>query len=217
MLSKKRQSSAFKKQSLIAYSNPNSLISDQFRTIRTNIQFLMKEKKNYLLLITSAEQGTGKSMIAANLATSIAQKQRVLLIDANLRSPFIHTIFKLSNKVGLTDVLERTADLVEAIYQPAIGQLEILTSGKPSYNPAELLGSDTMIRLMQIIVNRYDVVIIDSPSVLDFTETRLMANRCHGVVLVLKQGKIKPQQLIEAKNILDLAHAKLVGTIINEK
>lgn len=74
-----------------------------------------------------------------------------------------------------------------------------------------------MIRLMQIIVNRYDVVIIDSPSVLDFTETRLMANRCHGVVLVLKQGKIKPQQLIEAKNILDLAHAKLVGTIINEK
>ena len=217
-LSKRKNATTLKKRNLVTYSYPDSLISDQFRTIRTNIQFLSKERKNRIFLLTSTGLREGKSTVTANLAISMAQqKERVLLIDANLREPIIHTIFKIPNGVGLTNLLMEQATLEEMVFKTEIGNLAILTSGSTSTNPAELLGNDRMSELMDEVANSYDIVLIDSPSVLHFTETRVLANQCDGVVLILNRGKTKPEKAIEAKRILELANAKLVGAIVNER
>ncbi|WP_245976678.1 CpsD/CapB family tyrosine-protein kinase [Oceanobacillus arenosus] len=214
----KRKSVDNRKIHLITYSNADSVISDQFRTIRTNIKFLMDEKKNSVFLITSPGVGEGKSTTAANLAVSIAQqKDSVLLIDANLREPVIQDIFQISNETGLTNVLEGSAILDQAISRTDIKNLDVLTSGTSVLNPTEILGSDVMMNLLNEASTRYNVVLIDSPTILSSTETRVLANQCEGVVLVLEHGKTELENAIESKRILELAHANLLGVIINDK
>ena len=214
ILNRRKQS----KSILVTYSNSDSYISDQFRTIRTNIKFLPTDRKNRIFLITSSGKGEGKSTIAANLAVSIAQQnEKVLLIDTNIREPMIHDIFNIPNRVGLTDILTKQATFSEVFYPTGIGDLDIVTSGSTLYNPSELLGNETMTDLLNGVVTDYNVVLIDSPNVLDSTETRVLANQCDGVVLVLQRGKTEVEKVYDARRILELAHAKLVGAIINEK
>jgi capsular exopolysaccharide synthesis family protein len=213
----KRHQKTLKKRNLVTLSHPDSILSDQFRTIRTNINFLTDDKKKRSFLITSTDNGEGKSTISANLAVSMAQqKEKVLLIDANLRESTIHTIFKIKNDVGLTNVLTNQVSLEEAVYQTEIGNLDILTSGTISFNPVELLANEKVKKLLNMIVNSYDIVLIDSPSILEFTESRVLANHCCGVVLVIHRGKTEIEKTIEARRVLDLAHGKLVGAIMNE-
>ncbi|PAV31561.1 tyrosine protein kinase [Virgibacillus profundi] len=218
-LNKKSHGHALKKRHLVTYSNPDSIISDQFRTIRTNITFLTAENQNKVILVTSPGKREGKSTTTANLAVSMAgQKERVLLIDASIREPAIHRIFKVQNETGLTDVLTYKATLEEVICKPGIGKLDILPSGSTSsHNPAELLGSDTMENLLTEVTKEYDIVLIDSPTVLKSTETRVLANQCDGVVLVVSRGKTSIEKAVEARKILALSKSKLVGTIMNEK
>lgn len=206
------------KRNLITYSNSDSIISDQFRMIRANIKFLPGERKNRIFLITSSGKGDGKSTITANLAVSMAQQnEKLLLIDTNLREPVIHDIFNIPNRVGLTDVLTKKATFDEVIYKTGIGKLDILTSGSTLFNPTELLGNEIMTSLMNAVTNIYSVVLIDSPTVLESTEARVLANQCDGVVLVLNRKKTTLEKTAEARRVLELAHAKLVGAIIIEK
>ncbi|MGP4106355.1 CpsD/CapB family tyrosine-protein kinase [Virgibacillus sp. L01] len=217
MLNKRTQTAKLKKQNLITYTSSNSIISDQFRTIRTNIKFLTEEKEKKTFLITSPESGEGKTTLIANLAVSMAQhKEKVLLIDANLRDPNIHNVFKTSNEIGLTDVLIGKILLEEATYIPGIGKLKVLTSGSTLVNPAELLGNEMMTDLLKKVKNEYDMVLIDSPTVLGSTETRILANLLDGVVLILQRGKTGMEKAIEARRVLDLAHAEIVGVIVNK-
>ncbi|PEJ58468.1 tyrosine protein kinase [Bacillus sp. AFS002410] len=217
MIFKKRYKKNLKKRFLVTFTHPDSMISDQFRMIRTNINFLTEEKKKRNILITSTENGEGKSTITANLAVSMAQqKERVLLIDANLRDSNIHKIFKIENNTGLTNVLTKQISLEEAVIQSGIGNLDILTSGSVSFNPVEILANENVKDLLKILVNTYDIVLVDSPSILEFTESRVLANHCDGVVLVVNRGRTETDNIIEARRVLDLANGNLVGAIINE-
>ena len=207
-----------KKRNLITLSNSNSIVSDQFRTIRTNMRFLSKEKEERVFLITSPGVGEGKSTMTANLAVSLAQqKEKVLLVDANLRSPIIDQIFKIPNEVGLTDILSYKKTFQEAVHDSKIGKLEILTSGYPTSNPAELLGNEILKELLEDFGKTYDFVLVDSPSVLTSTETRMLANICDGIILVLTKGKTDLENAAKARRVLELAHANLLGAIINKK
>ncbi|MBS4198394.1 CpsD/CapB family tyrosine-protein kinase [Bacillus sp. FJAT-49732] len=217
-LNKKRRIVSNKKRNLITFANPDSIISEQYRTIRTNLYFLNVDKKNKTLLITSPGKLDGKSTTAANLAISMAQQQeRVLLIDGNLRNPNIHNIFKTSNAIGLTDVLTGTTSFEEAVYSSTIERLDILTSGMIPSNPVELLASKNMQLLMQKIKTMYDTILIDSTSILEVTDTKIIANICDGVVLVIKQNKTNIESAVETKKVLDYAKAKIVGIILNNK
>ncbi|WP_077623701.1 CpsD/CapB family tyrosine-protein kinase [Sediminibacillus massiliensis] len=212
------KSKKLKKRNLVTYANADSLISDQFRTVRANIQFLTVDGKKRTFLMTSSVSGEGKSVTTANLAVSMAQqKERVLLIDANLRKPIIHEIFKISQDCGLTNVLMKNAALDRAIKKTGIGKLDILPCGNSVNNPAELLTSDWMSSILRQVSESYDIVLIDAPDVLHTTETRVLANYCDGVVLVLTKGKTTLEKAIKARKVLELAHAELVGAIINEK
>jgi capsular exopolysaccharide synthesis family protein len=205
-----------RKRHLVTYSQPESLISEQFREIRTNMKFI-NNSDNKIFLITSPQNGEGKSTTLSNLAVSIAkQKEKILIIDANLREPLLHTIFKIPNEIGLTNVLTGNAAFEKAIYKTEISGLEVLTSGSTSFNPAELLETKRMKELLKSISENYDIVLIDAPSILKSTETRVLANQCDGVVLVLNRGKTEIEKAIESKKILELAQAKIVGAILNE-
>lgn len=202
----------------MTYSNPDSMISDQFRAIRTNIKFITEKKKNRLFIITSPSGGEGKSTTTANLAVSMAQqKEKILLIDANLRDPIIHDIFKIPNHLGLTGILTGKVCLDNAIQPTEIGNLEVLTSGAALFNPAELLGNEQMTSLLKTVADMYDIVLIDSPPILDSTEARILANQCDGVILVVNRGKTELEKLVESRRVLELAHSRLVGAIMNEK
>ncbi|MFP7735330.1 CpsD/CapB family tyrosine-protein kinase [Priestia aryabhattai] len=215
---KKSQGKALKKLILLTHSHPNSIVSDQFRTIRANLHFLTKEKTCKLILITSPETGEGKSTTAANLAVSMAQqKERILLIDANLRDPAIPDIFNIPNNGGLTDILIDEESFEEVVHQNRIENLDILTSGSVLSHFVELLGNQKMKNLLTTLSAFYDTILIDAPSVLTSPETRVLSTYCEGVILILKRGKTKIEKIEEAKRVLDIAEAKLVGVVMNEK
>ncbi|SHR98654.1 lipopolysaccharide biosynthesis [Mycobacteroides abscessus subsp. abscessus] len=217
VFSRRKELTKIKKRNLITYSNPESIISEQFRTIRTNIHFLNEDEKNNLLVVSSPGQSEGKSTIIANTAISIAQqKEKVLLIDGNLRNPAIHQLFKVTNEVGLTDVLSEKTPLCEAITKCNINNLDLLTSGPIPMDPAELLESDKMKELLSHIKPLYDLILVDSPSVLEVTDTKVLANLCDGVILVVQKAKTKLEAAQESKKVLEFAKAPLVGVIVNQ-
>ena len=206
-----------KKRTLITYSHPESKISEQFRTIQTNIKFSTAQQKNQIFLITSPGDSEGKSTTSANLAVSMAQqKAKVLLIDANIRKPSLHSFFKLSNSTGLTDVLTGKVSFFEAIQHTGIGRLDLLVSGVFKYNPVELLGSHMFQEVLNIALKSYNTILIDSHSLLEVTDTKLFANQCDGVILVVQSGKTKLEKAAEAKKVLEFAKAKIIGVVMNE-
>ncbi|MDE5413778.1 CpsD/CapB family tyrosine-protein kinase [Alkalihalobacterium chitinilyticum] len=207
-----------KKRNLITYTNPESIITEEFRAIRTNIQFTSEEQNCKAILMTSPSTEEGKSTTVANLAVSLAQqKDKVLIIDANLRSPRIHSIFKLNNSIGLSSVLTNRKKFEEAIKETNIGKLEVLSSGPIPENPAELLGSNSFSNLLDLASQMFDFILIDSPAVLEYSDTKILANQCKNVILVVRHGKSNIEKAIEAKKVLKIAKAELVGAIINEK
>lgn len=215
--SRRKTSSSNNRRNLIAYSNPDSFIAEQFRTLRTNVQFLMGKEENPILLITSPTKGEGKSNTAANIAVSIAQqKERVLVIDANLREPALHSIFKISNENGLTDVLTERITFEDAVFRTEIGRLEVLTSGVIPHNPTELLGSEKLGQLFQQVKKLYDFIVVDSSGVLDLADTKVLANKCDGVILVVNECLTQSEDAIETKKALELAKARLIGLVVNE-
>ncbi|MFJ7728178.1 CpsD/CapB family tyrosine-protein kinase [Neobacillus sp. NPDC097160] len=216
-ISKVKDSAVTKKRPLVAYTHPESIISEQYRMIQANIKFAMIDKRSRTFLITSPSKGEGKSTTAANLAISMSQqKEKVLIIDANLRNPELHSIFKIQNSVGLTDILIGRTSFYDAIHNTEVGRLDVLTSGPIPMNPGELLSSPLLHETLAASLKSYDLVLIDSHSVLELTDTKLLANQCDGVVLVIQKGKTMIDKAIEAKKVLEFAKATLIGVVIND-
>src|SRR5699024_8494107 len=135
-------------------------IAEQFRTIRTNINFSMVDRNLKTISITSAGPGAGKSTISANLAVTFAQEgKRVLLVDADLRKPTVHKTFRIPNKDGLTTLLtDREIEITDIVHHTDTDNLYVITSGVIPPNPAELLGSNRMKQLMIELEKKFDLV-----------------------------------------------------------
>ncbi|MEI4801752.1 CpsD/CapB family tyrosine-protein kinase [Bacillus sp. NPDC077411] len=207
-----------KNESLVTHTVPNSKVAEEYRTIRTNLQFSSVNSKDKTIVITSPRFGEGKSTVAANLAVSIAQQgEKVLLIDADLRKPAIHEIFQLENTIGLTNVLSGEKVMEGAVKKTGIGRLHVLTSGPVPFNPAELLSSVVMETLIQKVMEQYDIILIDSPPILEVADTSILADRCDGALLVINYNHTMNEDAIEAKRILSFTKGKLVGAILNNK
>lgn len=206
------------KRKLISALDPKSPITEQYRTIRTNIQFASIDKELKMLMVTSAGPGDGKSTTAANLAVTIAQQgKRVLLVDADLRKPTVHYTFNLTNTFGLTSVLTRQMTLEEAFVESSIQGLSILPSGPIPPNPAELLGSVSMETFLKNAKEMFDQVIFDTPPVLAVTDAQILANKCDGVILVVSSGKTEIEEATKAKEMLIASQGKLLGAVLNNK
>jgi protein-tyrosine kinase len=205
-------------RNLIAADDPKSPISEQYRTIRTNIQFSFIDQTMRSLMITSAGPEEGKSTTVANLAVAFAQQgKKVLLIDADLRKPTVHYTFHLNNYIGLTNVLTNSVNLLSACQETRVGNLFVLTSGPIPPNPAELLGSKAMEICLQEAYTHFDLVIFDTPPVLAVTDAQILSNQCDGTILVIASGKTEVDASVKAKELLLAANAKLLGVVLNQK
>ncbi|MGL4990057.1 MAG: CpsD/CapB family tyrosine-protein kinase [Sarcina sp.] len=200
----------------VVEKQPKSIVSETYRTLRTNIQYSSFDEELKTLVITSSKPQEGKSLTAGNLALSLAQdNKKVILVDCDLRKPSIHKNFSLSNKDGLTEVILGRKDVDEVVteYKP---MLHILTAGKVPPNPSEMLGSETMKILIEDLKERYDYVIIDTPPVLAVTDSQILSTIADGVLFVVRAGHTKKEQVIHAKNELDKVKAPLIGTVLND-
>lgn len=205
-------------RSLISMTTPKSPIAEQFRTVRTNIQFSSVDKELQTVIVTSSGPAEGKSTTTANLAVVFAQQgKRVLLIDADLRKPTVHYTFRAENHIGLSNVLTRQTSLGEAVTTTAQDKLWVLPSGPIPPNPSELLGSKGMKNLLEQVKDEYDVVILDTPPVLAVTDAQVLANLADGVVLVVSSGKTETDAAKKAKELLESAKAKILGVVLNNK
>jgi capsular exopolysaccharide synthesis family protein len=203
---------------LIAKVNPKSPVSEQYRTIRTNIQFASVDQEYRSIMVTSGGPGEGKSTTAANLAIVFAQQGKtVLLVDADMRKPTVHYTFNFANTTGLTNVLTRQVELKEAVNDSGVDKLHILSSGPIPPNPAELLSSRAMEQFFKDAYEEYDLIIFDTPPVLAVTDGQIMANLCEGTILVVSSGKTEMEAANKAKELLTSAKGKLLGTVLNNK
>ncbi|AUJ60297.1 MULTISPECIES: CpsD/CapB family tyrosine-protein kinase [Bacillus amyloliquefaciens group] len=202
----------------ISVLHHKSLVAEQYRTIRTNIEFSSVQTHLRSILVTSSVPGEGKSFSAANLAAVFAQQEKkVLLVDADLRKPTIHETYQLENVQGLTNVLVGNASLGETVQKTLIDNLYVLTSGPTPPNPAELLSSKAMGELIQEMYGRYSLVIFDSPPLLAVADGQILANQTDGSVLVVLSGKTKMDTVQKAKDALQQSKAKLLGALLNKK
>lgn len=214
---KKKSKPEVKNRKLIAFTNPRSRVSEQFRTLRTNIHFTSPDGDIRSLVITSASHSEGKSTAASNLAIVFAQEgKRVLFIDADMRKPTMHHTFKLNNSRGLSNVLARQIALKVAIQPAEIENLDLLPCGPIPPNPAELLSSQNMDLLFEQALDVYDLLIFDTPPVLSVTDSVILANKCEGTILVINSGKTEKEHAIKAKEAITAStKTRLLGAIIN--
>lgn len=202
--------------SLVSVTDPSSVVAEQFRTIRTNIQFSAVDKKIQSLVVTSAEPSEGKSTVSSNLAVVWAkQNEKVLLIDADLRRPTAHRTFNLLNAAGLSSYLSNNAVYEEIIQETEVPNLSVISSGPVPPNPAELLNSRHINTLIERLEDEYDIIIFDAPPINTVTDAQLLANKADGVILVVPQGIAEKGGVTHAVEQLNKVHAKVLGTVMN--
>jgi capsular exopolysaccharide synthesis family protein len=196
--------------------SPHSPRAEAYRKIRTNMQFVDIDRSNRVILVTSALPNEGKSVTACNLAIAFAEAQkRVILIDADLRHPNIASYLGLPNGVGLTNVLVGDTSVDEAIQVWGEQSFSVLASGRVPPNPSELLGSRQMRGILEELRERYDVVLIDAPPVLPVADAAAAAIACDGVLLVLRHGRTRHDQLHTTLSTLRNVEVPIVGTVLN--
>jgi len=202
--------------SLVSVADPSSVVAEQFRTIRTNIQFSAVDKKIQSLVVTSAEPSEGKSTVSSNLAVVWAkQNEKVLLIDADLRRPTAHRTFNLLNAAGLSSYLSNNAVYEEIIQETEVPNLSVISSGPIPPNPAELLNSRHINTLIERLEDEYDIIIFDAPPINTVTDAQLLASKADGVILVVPQGIAEKGSVTHAVEQLNKVHAKVLGTVMN--
>ncbi|MDR7244613.1 CpsD/CapB family tyrosine-protein kinase [Priestia megaterium] len=206
------------KRRLLAHNSPKDPVSEQYRTIRTNIQFSGADQDIKSLILTSSGTAEGKSTTASNLAAVYAQQGlKVLLIDADLRKPTVHYTFRLENHAGLTNVLTRQSTLGQAVQETEVRDLYVLTSGPIPPNPSELLASHQMEELLKEMKQQFDMVIFDTPPILAVADAQILANQVDASILVVSSGKTEKEAALKAKELLVHAKSKLLGAVLNNR
>ncbi len=202
---------------LVTISNPRSPVAEAYRTLRTNLDFSGLDKPLRSMVVTSAGADEGKSTTLANLAVTMAQAgKKVILVDCDLRRPSLHQIFGARNSAGITDLMRDESLMANPPFQDTpIPNLKLLSSGQLPPNPAELLGSRRMAEIIACLLAQAEVVLFDAPPIIAVTDAALLAAKVDGVLLVVSAGKTKREHARKAKLLLDKVNARLVGTVLN--
>ncbi len=194
-----------------------NMTAEAFRVLRTNIQFAAAGEPITTLQVTSAGAGEGKTTVAANLATVLAQSgKRVLLLDADLRRPRQHVFFGQRKKPGLTDAALLGVRLEQAVRATPVQGLSLLCAGTTPPSPVDFLNSDGFAKLLAQLARDYDCVVVDSPPVLVSADAAVLAARVDGVTFVARMGQTDWRALDEAKKVLAQAGARTIGVVAND-
>jgi len=229
----KKVSEVERTRDLITHYDPKSLASEAFRSLRTNLQFVLAEKKSKTFLLTSAFVKEGKTINAVNLALSLAQTgKKVLIVEADLRRSTIYKIFDLPRSPGLTDyvlgdyewretintitdVMLGDFEIDDILKTPGLDNLHMITSGTKPPNPTEILNSNRFRELLKEASEEYSYILVDAPPVLPVADPCEIAPHTDGVILVYTVGRIARGILRRAKSTLDNVDANVIGVILN--
>lgn len=204
---------------LLISADSRSSLAEAYRHLRTSILLSTAGHAPKSLLISSSLPSEGKSTIATNTAISLAQTgAKVLIIDADMRRPRLHSIFNIENGIGLSSMLASELsdkDVNSAIKQDEKTKLFIMTSGPIPPNPAELIGSEQMVSLLRILGSKFTHIVIDSPPIASFTDGVLIASMVDGVILVVHAGRSSRQVVKRSRQMLQEIGAKIFGVVLN--
>ena len=204
-------------RSLVTRDLPKATISEQYRTLRTNLQYSSIDKELRTILVTSTAPSEGKSITAANLAIVFAQQgKKVLLIDADLRKPTVHYTFRINNTFGLSNYLIGEHPLEKITHESNVDNLSIIPCGPIPPNPSELLGSNGLKKMIEEAKEIYDLIIFDSPPVLAVTDSQILSNIVDGVLLVIRSKQTEKDAAMKAKELLLQAKANVLGVVLND-
>jgi capsular exopolysaccharide synthesis family protein len=204
---------------LLLDTEPTSALAEAYRHLRTSILLSSPGGAPQTLLVTSSQPSEGKTTTAVNTALILEQTgATVLVIDADMRRPRVHSIFNLNNQQGLSTILANKmseAEMLEIVVQHEESGVFVLTSGAIPPNPAELIGSEEMERLMAVLKNRFTHIVFDSPPIASFTDSVLISSLVDGVLLVV-HGDVASRAIVRrSRQVLQDVGAKIFGVVLN--
>lgn len=208
---------------IITQQDPKSPISEIFRTLRTNLQFMTSNKGLKTLLVTSSVPGEGKSWVSANLVATFAQEgKKVIIIDSDMRKGRLHTIFEVPKKPGLSNYLSGVSEIEEKdnilayIQQTKIENLYVMPAGEVPPNPSELLVSEKTTQLMEQLKNIFDLVIFDGTPCLLVTDSLILARQVDATLIVTAYKSTKIGDVEKVKKSIQNVGGKIAGIVINK-
>jgi polysaccharide biosynthesis transport protein len=201
---------------LVAHTASNSSIAESYRQLRTSVLLSSSDRPNKIILITSSQPTEGKTTTALNTAISLAQTgARTVLVDCDLRNTRLQRILDASKDNGLSTYLSGHCHLEDLVHEPVVSNLYMILSGPIPPNPAELLGSNRMKRLLNHLVSTYDYVIVDSPPILSFADSIILSTMVDGVLLVISSDRSGRDTVQRARRSLEEANARILGVVLN--
>jgi capsular exopolysaccharide synthesis family protein len=201
---------------LLSHHKPRSSLAESYKTTRTNLEFLRRSRQAQTLMVGSALPGDGKTTTVSNLAITLANTgRRILLIDGDLRKPSLHRVFEVARHGGLAEALLSVEPCDHLIRQTCVNNLELLTTGRDISNPAELLASDRLAELLKELRPNYDLILIDSPPLLLVTDPSIIAAVVDGIILVVKISSTRRRDLDVTNDMLKTLGVPVYGMVVN--
>jgi capsular exopolysaccharide synthesis family protein len=202
---------------LVVLKEPRSGVVESLRAVRTNVFYSLTEPEEKALLVTSPGPLEGKTFLTANLAVTIAQMgRRVLVVDADLRKPRLHKLFGKRSEPGLSDLISGHCTLCDAVKDTQVENLKLLPSGKIPPNPSEILGSSRMREFMSQLMKHFDFIIFDTPPVLTVTDAAVLAGILDRIIFVFKAEGTTRANAKRALRQLQNIHSKVLGVALNQ-
>jgi len=201
----------------IQLKNLKSPVSEQFKILRTNIEFSSLDYEIKTIVVTSSLAGEGKSTVVSNLAVTMAiSGKQVVIVDCDFRKPTIHNRFSLSNSKGLTNILIQNREIDKIVITTNIPNLYVIPCGPICPNPSELLGSKKMKEFLNELTTRFDIVLIDTPPVLYISDAQIVSALSQGTIIVTAYGKTEKKSLLIAKEKIEKVGGTVLGVVINK-
>lgn len=200
---------------ILLANSPRSVVQESYQMLRANLKFISSDRTVRTIVVTSSVPGEGKSEVSANLAAAIAQVgRRVLLIDADMRSPSQHHLWGVMNSVGLSNVIVGQEEFSQAV-QPITNRLSVLTAGVVPPNPLALIDSERMAALIAMFADRYDYIIFDTPPLAGMADAAVLGKMVDGVLLVVQPGVVNSASANAAKSLLARSGPNVLGIVAN--
>jgi len=195
---------------------PHSIEAENFRAIRTSLLVTLEQHEARLVLFSSPEPGDGKTTLVSNLAMALAQVgKRVLLVDADMRRPRVHELFRVSPDIGLADVLAGELDALNAVRETSLPGLSLMTAGHLPDSPAELLSTPRLATALRELRDEYDIVLLDAPPLLAVSDPCILARHVDGMILVTRLNKNARSAVIRARELIRDHGIRLLGAVAN--
>jgi non-specific protein-tyrosine kinase len=199
--------------SLITLTDPSSPVSEAYRTLRTNLSFYSLDNPIRTLVVTSPATGEGKSTTIANLAVTMAQSgRRTILVHCDLRRPSLHTLFDARSEPGFTNMV--LDDTEAPLQKTGVENLWLLASGTKPPNPADMLGTQKVDKVIEKLMAQADIVLFDAPPIMAVTDAAVLGAKVDGVLLVIGAGKTRRDHAERAKELLEKAKVRIVGATL---